>query len=209
MQTQKQTLIAVVRSESMQSRETACHGFACVWFVVVVWFVFGNSKVDGQEYEMISPGRGVSTHGVLEWSEPILSGYAGTGYVVEGQPIASTPHRVLQPPVANPLRTTTSQYSPSPYGPSPNGLSSGDSARSGHVGAGAAKDVFDETLHTDGPLLRRLHEHKQPPQAKIPQATVEPQWKAPYAYGYFGASGTKHWIKSSGYRDTYKRWTKQ
>lgn len=219
MQTQKQPPIAVVLSESTRPRETVFHAFAWLSCVTAAWIVFGCSKargqemVRGQEYETVVPGYDGSPHGVLEWSEPMVNGYTSAGYLVEGAINSSTPHRVLQPPVANPLRMPPSQYtqvpySQVPYSQSPYGPSTGNSTRPGHV-ASTAKEVFDETLHTDGPLLRRLHEHKQPSQAKIPQAAVEPQWKAPYAYGYFGASGTKHWIKSSGYRDTYKRWTKQ
>ena len=209
MQTQKQPLITAVRSEATQSRETAFHAIAWLGCVIVAWIVFGYSNASGQEYETVVPGHDGSPPGVLEWSEPMVSSYAAPGYVFEGTMNSSTPHRVIEAPVANPLRTPPSQSSQDPFFQSPYGPSTGNSHRSGHVVAGTAKEFFDETLHTDGPLLRRLHEHKQPSQARIPQATVEPQWKTPYAYGYFGASGTKHWIRSSGYRDTYKRWTKE
>lgn len=214
MQTQNQPLVAVASSESTRPRETAFHAFAWLGCFTAAWVLFGYSNASGQgiasgqAYETVVPGQDRPPHGVPDWSEPMVNSYSGDGYIFEGAMSSSTPHRVLQSPAANPLRAPSSHHSQVPYSHTPYGPSTGNSSRSGHV-AGTAKEVFDETLHTDGPLLRRLHEHKQPAQAKIPQATVEPQWKTPYAYGYFGASGTKHWIKSSGYRDTYKRWTKQ
>lgn len=45
--------------------------------------------------------------------------------------------------------------------------------------------------------------------AVIPGAMTRPAWKTPYAYGYFGADGKRHWTKSTGYRDRYLRWTKR
>lgn len=47
----------------------------------------------------------------------------------------------------------------------------------------------------------------RPSHPTIPAAVVEPRWKTPYAYGYFGAQPKKHWTRSTGYRDIYKRWT--
>ncbi|MCC9641784.1 hypothetical protein LOC71_05820 [Rhodopirellula sp. JC740] len=47
------------------------------------------------------------------------------------------------------------------------------------------------------------------PQARpsIPNATIYPQWKTPYSYGYFGAEGKRHWSRQHGYRDRSLQWT--
>ncbi len=117
---------------------------------------------------------------------------------------SAAPHQILRPPAMNPLRVS----SPGHVADISDVHAATQPSRHSQASANA-KRMLDETLHTDGPVLRHLHEHKQPAQATIPEATVEPRWKAPYAYGYFGASGTRGWTKSYGYRETYKRWTKQ
>lgn len=45
------------------------------------------------------------------------------------------------------------------------------------------------------------------PRQMIPNATVQPTWKAPYSYGYFGSPGKRHWTRQSGYRDRHLQWT--
>ena len=45
------------------------------------------------------------------------------------------------------------------------------------------------------------------PRPKIPAATVQPRWKPPYSYGYFGAEGKRHWYRQHGYRDRFIQWT--
>lgn len=42
--------------------------------------------------------------------------------------------------------------------------------------------------------------------AKLPHANLRETWKTPYSYGYFGASGTRHWSLHHGYRDRYTEW---
>lgn len=42
---------------------------------------------------------------------------------------------------------------------------------------------------------------------RVPRATVQPSWKAPYSYGYFGSQGKRHWTRQNGYRDRYLQWT--
>ncbi len=117
------------------------------------------------------------------------------------------PHRVIRQPVTNPLRSSHPESLGAGAGMSLDGPAA---HQANHANAKHnAKRMIDETLHTNGPLLRHLHERRQPTPAIIPSATIEPRWKAPYAYGYFGASGTKSWTKSYGYRDTHKRWTQQ
>jgi hypothetical protein len=201
MHTQYPSLFIPIGFGFANARETMFHElliFACSF---AVWIMLGAMNVNGQTYEMLSPGP---TSTPMEFSEPMMDASVGHEYFMNDNGPSSTPHRILRPPAANPLRSTHSPYSQAPYGAAGSG-----SARSKHAATSSAKQIIDETLHTEGPLLRHLHEHKQPPLAKIPDATVEPQWKAPYAYGYFGASGARHWTKSYGYRDTYKRWTKE
>ncbi len=43
--------------------------------------------------------------------------------------------------------------------------------------------------------------------ATIDAALVEPVWKQPYAYGYFGATPTGHWQRHFGYHRAYTQWT--
>lgn len=45
------------------------------------------------------------------------------------------------------------------------------------------------------------------PRQMIPNAVVQPAWKAPYSYGYFGAQGKRQWTRQTGYRDRYQQWT--
>lgn len=41
----------------------------------------------------------------------------------------------------------------------------------------------------------------------IPAATVQPRWKTPYSYGYFGAEGKRHWSRQHGYQDRSLQWS--
>jgi hypothetical protein len=201
MRTQSPSQFVPIRFAFANARETMFHKLLIFASSIAVWIMLGSMNVNGQTYEMLSPGHASTP---IEFSDSMTDASFGHEYFMNDNGPSATPHRILQPPGANPLRSTHSPYSQAPYGATGSG-----SARSNHASTNTAKQIIDETLHTEGPLLRRLHEHKQPPLAKIPDATVEPQWKVPYAYGYFGASGTRHWTKSSGYRDTYKRWTKE
>jgi hypothetical protein len=60
------------------------------------------------------------------------------------------------------------------------------------------------------PLLdgyRSLHHAAVDGQAAIPGAAApKTAWKQPYSYGYFGASGKRHWSKHHGYRDRATEW---
>ncbi|MEM9646651.1 MAG: hypothetical protein AAF989_16795 [Planctomycetota bacterium] len=47
----------------------------------------------------------------------------------------------------------------------------------------------------------------QTPPPSIPYSQRQTTWKTPYAYGYFGASGKRHWSKHHGYRDRVTQWT--
>lgn len=46
----------------------------------------------------------------------------------------------------------------------------------------------------------------QPAPATLPGGKQRESWKSPYSYGYFGASGTRHWSLHHGYRDRYTEW---
>ncbi len=46
----------------------------------------------------------------------------------------------------------------------------------------------------------------QPAPATLPGGKERQTWKSPYSYGYFGASGTRHWSLHHGYRDRYTEW---
>lgn len=41
----------------------------------------------------------------------------------------------------------------------------------------------------------------------LPAPLLEPARPAPYPYGYFGASGTRHWHRHFGFRQAYIQWT--
>ncbi|KLU02371.1 hypothetical protein RISK_005437 [Rhodopirellula islandica] len=61
-----------------------------------------------------------------------------------------------------------------------------------------------------GPGRLGLGEHwVKNPQARpaIPAATVQPRWKTPYSYGYFGAEGKRHWSRQHGYNDRSLQWS--
>jgi len=52
------------------------------------------------------------------------------------------------------------------------------------------------------PYRRRM----QPDPPTLPGGNQRETWKTPYSYGYFGASGTRHWSLHHGYRDRYTEW---
>ena len=56
------------------------------------------------------------------------------------------------------------------------------------------------------PPHHSFHRRVQPAPAMLPEANQREVWKTPYSYGYFGASGTRHWTKHHGYRDRYTEW---
>ena len=57
------------------------------------------------------------------------------------------------------------------------------------------------------PLLHHKHHRPiQPPAPLLPESNSRPIWKAPYSYGHFGASGTRHWSVHYGYRDRMTEW---
>jgi hypothetical protein len=54
---------------------------------------------------------------------------------------------------------------------------------------------------------RHMHELVHPPVATIQAAVIEPGWRQPYAYGFFGAKPTRHPVRHFGYRQDYTQWT--
>jgi hypothetical protein len=56
------------------------------------------------------------------------------------------------------------------------------------------------------PSFAHHHRMLQPTPALLPEAKQRETWKTPYSYGYFGASGTRHWTKHHGYRDRHTEW---
>lgn len=69
----------------------------------------------------------------------------------------------------------------------------------------SAQPSSKQRQHRFAPHLSQ-HHPIQPPPAQLPEANQRPRWKTPYSYGYFGASGTKHWNLHYGYRDRYTEW---
>ena len=51
-----------------------------------------------------------------------------------------------------------------------------------------------------------LHHRLLPRHPSIPGAATDRRWKTPYSYGYFGASGNRHWTHHTGYRDRDTEW---
>jgi hypothetical protein len=57
------------------------------------------------------------------------------------------------------------------------------------------------------PLPHLIHQRTSPASsAVIPGVPQREVWKTPFSYGYFGASGSRHWIRHYGYRDRDKEW---
>jgi hypothetical protein len=69
-----------------------------------------------------------------------------------------------------------------------------------------AEDKSSHLVHPPySPHRRRI----QPPPPTLPGAKERAIWKTPYSYGYFGASGTRHWSLHHGYRERYTEWILQ
>ena len=73
---------------------------------------------------------------------------------------------------------------------------------------------FRQPYREDTPLVRSKHhppitnrEGPRTERAVIPNTRQLSVWKTPFAYGYFGTSGTKHWYEHHGYRDRRTEWS--
>ncbi len=69
----------------------------------------------------------------------------------------------------------------------------------------AAARHHEKYLQKHPPHLS-IQQRIQPAPAKLPLANQRETWKTPYSYGYFGASGRRHWSRHYGYRDRYTEW---
>jgi hypothetical protein len=144
---------------------------------------FGSRNGDEDE----TPVRGwVPNDQRLDWA-------ARTG-AWDMQP-ASPPHTVIRPPES--------------IGGS--GVKTG-----GHSGSQPGATSSARNVHVDPPKYpvvdgyRSLHHGVVDRHAAIPGAVApKTAWKQPYSYGYFGASGKRHWSKHHGYRDRATEWRYQ
>lgn len=103
------------------------------------------------------------------------------------------PHRIIQPPaslVQQAAPPSIAFHSP-PHLPGDSVHVSGDSV---HVPA--AHDTN-----------RRGHWWQKPEPATVPGAIVEPVWRTPYSYGYFGAARHRHWQRHFGLKQSFTQWT--
>lgn len=100
------------------------------------------------------------------------------------------PHDILRPPA---------EVVPPPESALPG---SGLPHHSRGRGGGAA-DRHSQWLH---PPFTSHQQRAQAPPAVLPGARQRHVWKAPYSYGYFGASAARHWSLHHGYRDRYTEW---
>lgn len=131
----------------------------------------------------------------------------------------SAPHLILSAP--RPIQRVSPHSAPIPpesphgdvfhdgvvHGHSASDPIATDPHRAAHQSLHQLKEGVREHLETPQPFLGKLHELTVPERASIPDASTVPRWKAPYAYGYFGAAGSRQWSRTNGYRDVYKRWT--
>ena len=74
-----------------------------------------------------------------------------------------------------------------------------------HHKAEAIRDRHRKTHPDHSSIHRRI----QPEPPTIPGGREQEAWKQPYSYGYFGASGERHWSMQHGYRDRYTQWTRR
>ena len=74
-----------------------------------------------------------------------------------------------------------------------------------HEKARAVHEKHRETHPDHSSIRRRI----QPEPPTIPGGREQEMWKQPYSYGYFGASGDRHWLMQHGYRDRYTQWTRR
>lgn len=73
---------------------------------------------------------------------------------------------------------------------------------------GTARVAGPRGTSPDHEAHRRGHWwQKKPAPPTIPGAVVEPVWRSPYSYGYFGAGRHRHWQRHYGARQSYTQWT--
>ena len=74
--------------------------------------------------------------------------------------------------------------------------------------AGPSKKHFGARYGEKHPPMSSHRKRKlNPSPTTIPFAKESVGWKAPYSYGYFGATGKRQWSLHHGYRDRHTDWT--
>ncbi|EMB16167.1 hypothetical protein [Rhodopirellula europaea] len=142
-------------------------------------------------------------------------------------PPAQVPHVIIQAPAAPKNARNHGSVPANGYAPN---RSSGHSQHGHQQSAGSvhphlqhahqkAKATMAPLTHppgvendpgAKGPGRLGVGEHwVKNPQTRptIPAATVQPRWKTPYSYGYFGAEGKRHWSRQHGYQDRSLQWS--
>ncbi|PHQ32589.1 hypothetical protein [Rhodopirellula bahusiensis] len=139
---------------------------------------------------------------------------------------AQVPHVIIQAPTP-PKVTRKHGYAPNQYsshqqqgsmqhGPQPSSGSLHPHLHHAHQKAAVAVAPLTHPPGVEndpgakGPGRLGVGEHwVKNPQARqtIPAATVQPRWKTPYSYGYFGAEGKRHWSRQHGYQDRSLQWS--
>lgn len=67
--------------------------------------------------------------------------------------------------------------------------------------------VRSPQLHRQQQTVERQHYPLQTSSAATPGAVVQPVWRQPYAYGYFGAQSNRLWNRHYGYQSAFTQWT--
>ncbi|MFG0287453.1 MAG: hypothetical protein ACF8CQ_04725 [Rhodopirellula sp. JB044] len=146
---------------------------------------------------------------------------------------ASPPHRVIQAPRSTPTQSAVPRSGGATWmvHPTVSGYNSPEYSSGGPAGASVMSHAYnagasavagvhghlpempgvENDPQSVGPGHLGLGTHwlktRPRPRQTIPGATVEPGWKTPYSYGYFGSEGKRHWTRQHGYRDRYLQWT--
>lgn len=137
-----------------------------------------------------------------------IEDYFDESFPVWGPP----PHRIIQPPQpitpSHPRARPTQRWD----GPSTSAhVNNGRMDPQHHVPILPEFPGVENDPKSAGPGRVGLGTHWIQPQPDyhppIPGATVEPRWKTPYSYGYFGAEGKRQWTRQHGYRDRYLQWS--
>lgn len=132
----------------------------------------------------VAPAPGYSSTEVpnqVLYGERMVQDSEITGLPISGLAAASTPRVDVLRPASGPKRPVGGIHP--------------------HAEAWIQASPFKASVH------RQQHAKHQTAGPSIPGATQRPVWKTPYAYGYFGASGKKHWSRSHGYHDRRTQWT--
>ncbi len=78
-----------------------------------------------------------------------------------------------------------------------------------HSGLQAKTQAMHERHRQTHPDHSSIRRRIQPEPPTIPGGRQRETWKQPYSYGYFGASGERHWSMQHGYRDRFTQWSRR